>query len=80
MQPSNISTNAITSDVSQYFEFETEFAPYMECFDMPYTKTTNALDWSISLYPPGVETEHTKDDGERRKESCNREFSMFRKS
>ena len=62
-QPSNLETNEITDDETQYFKFEDEFKDSLDCFALPYTEKDNVLDWAISFNPPVEESEHIIDDG-----------------
>lgn len=61
-QPSNISTNQITYDSTSYFQFENEFANYLDLFTIDYETEENVIDAIVSFYPPVEETEHIIND------------------
>lgn len=56
--PSNIETNVITTDETEYFKFEDEFSSSLELFDVGYTGEGNGFRWVTSFNPPVTESEH----------------------
>ena len=63
---SNIQTNEITDDVTQYFKFENEFSSVLECASLE-DENQGIVDWAITFNPPVTDSEHIKDDGAGKK-------------
>jgi len=80
MNTSNIETNEITNDETQYFQFEDEFKSSLECFAMPQEEGSNILNWIVSFKPPATESEHIVDDGNGNKKVSTRRKGITCKS
>lgn len=61
--PSNINTNVITDDETEFFKFEPEFSGKLDIFSVPGS-SNNVLDLTVSLNTPiSAETSNIKEDG-----------------
>lgn len=56
--PSNLETNEITDDETEYFKMEDEFKDSLELMSVPYAKAENVLREVISFNPPVSTSEH----------------------
>lgn len=63
IQPSNIESNEITDDETQYFKFVGEFENVLELFTIPYDGTGDGINAVISFIPPVTESEHIEQVG-----------------
>lgn len=61
LQPSNLQTNEITTDETEYFKFEDEFKDSLELFTIPYDGTGEGIRAVTSFNPPVTATEHIID-------------------
>ncbi len=58
IEPSNIVTNEITDDETEYFKFVGEFENTLELFTIPYDGTGEGINAVVSFQPPVTESEH----------------------
>ena len=58
IEPSNIVTNEITDDETEYFKFVGEFENTLELFTIPYDGTGDGINAVVSFQPPVTESEH----------------------
>ena len=56
--PSNLETNEITDDETEYFKMEDEFKDSLELMSVPYAKAENVLREVVSFNPPVSTSEH----------------------
>lgn len=63
LQPSNMTTNAVTLDSDQYFKFESEFEGKLDFFTMNYTGEGSGIEAMMTLDPPASESAHIKTRG-----------------
>ena len=58
IEPSNIVTNEITDDETEYFKFVGEFENTLELFTIPYDGIGEGINAVVSFQPPVTESEH----------------------
>ena len=58
IQPSNIESNEITDDETEYFKFVGEFENTLELFTIPYDGIGEGINAVVSFQPPVTESEH----------------------
>lgn len=64
LKTSNLTTNEVTNDVSQYFQLEEEFQECLDFFTTSYDMDETIIRGVLSFNPPTTESEHiiNKDD------------------
>lgn len=88
LKPSNITTNEITEDETEYFKLEEEFKNTLEFFTIPYDEAGQGIRGVLSFDPPVTNSEHIIDkEGigkvittKRRSTPWKNEFSNDRRS
>ena len=63
IQPSNLTSNEVTNDETEYFKFVGEFENVLELFTIPYDGTGNGINAVVSFIPPVEGSEHIEQVG-----------------
>lgn len=67
MKTSNLSTNEETTDETEFFKFESEFATALELFTITYEDNENVINAIVSFNPPTNTSEHIIEKGDEGK-------------